>query len=117
MNPHVPGAPSVRRTRVATQPRRLQILQLIWERERSAGDIAARLPVSFAAVSQHLRKLREAGLVSVRRDGRHRYYRARHEDMGTLAVYLETLWADRLTALKHMAEEAERLAGRSERRA
>lgn len=86
----------------------MQILQLIWDRELSAGDIAARVPVSFAAVSQHLRKLREAGLVSVRRDGRYRYYRARRREMGTLALFIEAMWSDRLEALKDMAERAER---------
>jgi DNA-binding transcriptional ArsR family regulator len=94
--------------RVASEPRRLQILELIWDRELSAGDIAAQVPVSFAAVSQHLRKLREAGLVSVRRDGRFRYYRARKQDMGTLAVLLEAMWRERLGVLKEMAEAAEK---------
>lgn len=94
--------------RVATEPRRLQILQLVWDHEMSAGDIAARLPVSFAAVSQHLRKLREAGLVEVRRDGRHRYYRARKREMGSLAPLLEAMWSDRLSVLQRMAEEAQR---------
>ena len=101
------------RTRIATQPRRLEILRLIWDEERSAGDIAAALPVSFAAVSQHLGKLLDAGLVDVRRDGRHRYYRARRRDMGTLAVVLESLWLDRLAALKDMAEDDERHGRRS----
>lgn len=105
---------AVRRTRVATQPRRLQILRLIWDEERSAGDIAAAVPVSFAAVSQHLGKLLDAGLVEVRREGRHRYYRARKRDMGTLAVILESLWRDRMAALREMAERDERSAGTSD---
>lgn len=94
--------------RIATEPRRLQILEMIWDEELSAGAIAARVPVSFAAVSQHLRKLREAGLVSVRRDGRFRYYRARKRDMGSLAVLLEAMWSERLSVLKDMAEAAEK---------
>lgn len=94
--------------RVASEPRRLQILELVWDRERSAGDIASLLPVSFPAVSQHLRKLREAGLVAVRREGRRRYYRARKHDMGTLAPLLEAMWSDRLDALGRLAEAAER---------
>ena len=93
---------------VASEPRRLQILQLVWDAEMSAGDIAALLPVSFAAVSQHLRKLREAGLVEVRREGRHRYYRARKREMGSLAPLLEAVWSDRLEVLKRMAETARR---------
>lgn len=102
-----PGSAALR-TRLATQPRRLEILRLIWDEERSAGDIAAALPVSFAAVSQHLGKLLDAGLVEVRREGRHRYYRARRRDMGTLAVVLESLWRDRMAALKELAENDER---------
>jgi DNA-binding transcriptional ArsR family regulator len=97
--------------RVASEPRRLQILELIWDRELSAGEIADRVPVSFAAVSQHLRKLREAGLVSVRRDGRYRFYTARKRDMGTLAILLEAMWRDRLDVLKDLAEAAERKGG------
>ncbi|MDH3734764.1 MAG: metalloregulator ArsR/SmtB family transcription factor [Gemmatimonadota bacterium] len=93
--------------RLASEPRRLQILELIWDRELSAGEIAERVPVSFAAVSQHLAKLREAGLVSVRRDGRYRFYAACKQDMGTLAVLLEAMWAERLGVLKRMAEAAE----------
>ncbi len=94
--------------RTATEPRRLQILELIWERERSVGDIAARVPVSTAAVSQHLSKLRAAGLVRARREGRHRFYQATKEDMGALAIILESFWTDRLQTLKRTAETMER---------
>ena len=52
--------------RTAMEPRRLQILELIWDQERGVSEIAARLPVSVAAVSQHLAKLRDAGLDFVR---------------------------------------------------
>lgn len=94
--------------KVVSEPRRQQILQLIWERELSAGDIAARVPVSFSAVSQHLARLREAGLVEVRKEGRNRYYRACKHSMGTLAIYLESMWTDRLAALRRLAEAEER---------
>lgn len=93
--------------RVATEPRRLEILQLIWDRERSVGDIAARVPVSMAAVSQHLAKLKDAGLVSVRREGRRRFYVARRSDLGTLAIVLESFWRDRLDALDRLARSIE----------
>lgn len=95
------GAQAVR---MATEPRRLQILGLIWEQELSVGEIAAQVPVTIAAVSQHLSKLRQAGLVAVRADGRQRFYRASKEDMGSLAIVLESFWEDRLVALKTMAE-------------
>jgi len=90
--------------RTAMEPRRLQILEFIWDHERSVNDIASRLPVSVAAVSQHLAKLRAAGLVSVRAEGRKRFYRATKADMGALAVMLESFWTDRLLALKRLAE-------------
>ncbi len=90
--------------RTAMEPRRLQILELIWDREQSVNEIASRVPVSVAAVSQHLAKLRAAGLVSVRAEGRKRFYRATKADMGALAVMLESFWTDRLLALKRLAE-------------
>lgn len=92
---------------VVAEPRRQRILQLVWDEELAAGEIAEQLPISFPAVSQHLAKLREAGLVSVRREGRRRYYRARKDDMGTLAVWLEQMWREKLDRLARMAEAAE----------
>lgn len=97
--------------RTAIEPRRLQILELVWDRERSVNDIASGLPVSVAAVSQHLSKLRAAGLVSVRAEGRHRFYRATKEDLGALAIVLESFWKDRLRELKRLAESVERESG------
>jgi DNA-binding transcriptional ArsR family regulator len=93
--------------RTAVEPRRLQILKAIWDQERSVNEIAAGLPVSVAAVSQHLAKLRAAGLVDVRAEGRKRFYRATKKDMGALAVVLESFWKDRLMSLKQLAESAE----------
>lgn len=92
--------------KAVSEPRRRSILQFIWHEERSAGEIAEQLPVSFAAVSQHLAKLLDAGLVTVRKDGRRRFYRARRGDMGTLEIYLEQLWGSRLDRLKRLAEQA-----------
>jgi len=83
---------------------RLRILELTWDRERSAGEIAAGSRVTFGAVSQQLRRLREAGLVVERRAGRHRYYRARQEALGPIAAVLEAMWRSRLTHLKALAE-------------
>ncbi len=93
--------------RTATEPRRLEILEMIWERELSVGEIADRLPVTIAAVSQHLAKLRAAGLVTVRRDGRVRWYRARRGDLGTLAIVLETFWSEKMDALTSYASRVE----------
>src|SRR5256885_15412790 len=59
------------------EPRRREILRLIWARELPAGRIASHFAVTRPAISQHLRVLKEAGLVSERRDGTRRLYRAR----------------------------------------
>jgi DNA-binding transcriptional ArsR family regulator len=96
--------------RAASEPRRQQILRLVWDRERAAGDIAARVDVTFGAVSQHLRVLHDAGLVAVRRDGRRRLYRARREQIGPLRDVLEDLWRSGLGDLRELAEAEERSA-------
>jgi DNA-binding transcriptional ArsR family regulator len=86
---------------VVGEPRRRAILRLVWDRERSAGDIAASLPITFGAVSQHLGVLREAGFVTVRRAGNHRFYQADQAALGPLARALEAMWStslDRLAA-------------------
>ena len=50
---------------VIGEPRRREILRLVWDRERTAGDIAGQFDVTFGAVSQHLAVLRDAGFVDV----------------------------------------------------
>jgi DNA-binding transcriptional ArsR family regulator len=93
--------------RAVAEPRRREILRLCWHRERTAGDIAGHFDVTFAAVSQHLAVLRDAGLVAVRQEGTRRFYRADHQALGPLAAYLESLWADQLDTLASLAERAE----------
>lgn len=88
-------------------PTRQQILHIIWEEERSAGDIAGHLPVTFGAVSQHLAVLRNAGVVQVRRDGRQRFYVADRAALGPLVAILETMWGEQLRKLKALSEERE----------
>lgn len=86
-------------------PRRREILRIVWENERSAGAIRVELPdVTFGAVSQHLRVLRDAGLVACRVEGRKRFYRARRRAVGPLGGALEAHWADALYRLKLLAE-------------
>ena len=89
------------------EPRRREILRLVWRQERAAGEIAGVLPVTFGAVSQHLKLLREAGLVTVRREGRKRFYRALPDALGPLAAALEAMWAEGFDRLKALAEEEE----------
>jgi DNA-binding transcriptional ArsR family regulator len=91
--------------RVVAEPRRRAILRLVWDRELAAGDIAARFDVSFPAVSQHLGVLRDAGFVSVRRDGRTRLYRADRRALGPLRPMLERIWNERLDQLVGLIEE------------
>ena len=91
--------------RALNEPRRRDILRLTWRGEMAAGAIHRALgDVTFGAVSQHLRILKEAGLVSARRDGRRRLYAARREDMGPLADWLEAMWSNSLGNLKALAE-------------
>jgi DNA-binding transcriptional ArsR family regulator len=89
------------------EPRRAEILRLLWNQERAAGDIASQFNITFGAVSQHLRVLRDAELVDVRRAGKQRIYRARKENLGPLADYLEAMWSGRLALLKTLAEAEE----------
>jgi len=96
-------------------PRRREILRIVWREERSAGEIHRAMPgVTFGAVSQQLRLLLTAGLVSARREGRHRYYLARPDQLGELRGWLEAQWDDGLARLKALAEmEAARRGPRS----
>lgn len=88
--------------------RRRRILRLVWDDELPAGDLARRFDVSWPAISQHLRVLKDAGLVHERRQGRHRYYRADREGAGPLVAVLEAMWADDLDRLADLAEREER---------
>ena len=88
-------------------PRRRQILSLVRDHELSAGEIAAQFDVTRPAVSQHLTLLKKAGLVSERRDGTRRLYRARAEGLAQLKAFLDEFWGERLEALKLEAEREE----------
>ena len=94
--------------RVVSEPRRREILRLIWDAERPASDIAAHFDVTFGAVSQHLGVLQDAGLVSVRRDGTRRFYRADRSALRPFASMLRSMWAAELDTLAVLAEEAEK---------
>jgi DNA-binding transcriptional ArsR family regulator len=92
-------------------PRRREILRLVWDRELSAGQIASRFEdVTWAAVSQHLRVLREAGLIRERRDGNHRLYKADRRAFGPLRAVLTSMWEQDLDRLQVAAEREQRLA-------
>jgi DNA-binding transcriptional ArsR family regulator len=94
-------------TKAIAEPRRREILRLTWDRELSAGEIAACFEVTFGAVSQHLKVLRDAGLVTLRKDGTKRIYRADRKALGPLADYLQSMWAAKLDTLAQLAEQTE----------
>jgi DNA-binding transcriptional ArsR family regulator len=88
-------------------PTRRDILDSLRTRERSAGEIAARFPVSRPAISRHLRVLREAGLVHERRESRLRLYSLRPERLREIEQWVaqyRVFWAVRLQELKRLAE-------------
>jgi DNA-binding transcriptional ArsR family regulator len=90
------------------EPRRRAILRLVRDDERSAGEIAGEFDVTRPAISQHLRVLKEAGLVNERRDGTRRFYRARPEGLRDLRRFLEEFWDEALKRLKVVAERDEK---------
>jgi DNA-binding transcriptional ArsR family regulator len=92
---------------LVAEPRRQEILRQVWREELPVGAIVDRVDLSYAGVSQHLALLRDAGLVTVRRDGKRRLYRADHDRLGPLKPLLESFWADQLDRLAALAEEAE----------
>jgi DNA-binding transcriptional ArsR family regulator len=92
---------------ISDQHRR-KILQLIQDRELSAGEIASHFSVTQPAISQHLKVLRDAGLVVVRQDGTRRLYRTRPAGLTELREFLESFWDASLIELKHAAEQEER---------
>jgi len=96
-------------------PRRRQILRLVWDAERSAGEIANSVDdVSWPAVSQNLRLLRDSGLITERRQGTHRYYKADRKALGPLEAVLRQMWTRDLGRLRDLAE-AETRSRRSRR--
>jgi len=90
--------------RALSDPGRRRILALVRDEERSAGEIAAEFTVSWPAVSQHLRVLKDAGLVTERREGTRRLYRARPEGLADVRAYLDGFWDDKLKRLKREVE-------------
>lgn len=90
------------------EPRRREILKLVWTRELPAAEIAERFSdVTRSAISQHVGVLREAELIIERREGVRRFYRANHSQMDRLRRFLEEYWDDSLERLRQLAESAE----------
>jgi DNA-binding transcriptional ArsR family regulator len=93
---------------VIAAPRRLRILELVWDQEMSAGDIAAQFEVSWSAVSQQLSVLKTAGFVTERRQGTSRIYRADKAALGSLRSVVEDHWRRGLGRVKDLAEAEQR---------
>ena len=74
----------------------------------SAGEIASHFEVTRSAVSQHLRVLKDAGLLAERRNGTRRIYRIRPEGLAELREFIDGFWDVQLSALKREAEAEER---------
>jgi DNA-binding transcriptional ArsR family regulator len=85
-------------------PTRRAVFERLRRGPRPVGEIARELPVSRPAVSQHLRVLKEAGLVRERREGTRRYYSVNGDGLAELRSYLEGFWDDALAAFKETAE-------------
>jgi DNA-binding transcriptional ArsR family regulator len=87
-------------------PTRRRVMELLRTGPRAVGDLAAELPVSRPAVSQHLRVLKGAGLVSSRPDGARHLYAIDDEGLAAVRTYLETFWDDALAAFRDAAERS-----------
>jgi DNA-binding transcriptional ArsR family regulator len=98
------------------QPKRREILRLLSDGELSAGQIASRFAVTQPAISQHLKVLKEVGLISERRDGTKRMLSVRADGLVELHDFLAEVLPTRLDRLKEVAEKEER-AERDGRRA
>jgi DNA-binding transcriptional ArsR family regulator len=85
-------------------PTRRAIFEQLRTGPRSVGELAASLPVSRPAVSQHLRVLREAGLVSDRKDGTRRLYRLAPQGVAELREYVNEFWDEVLAEFKDSIE-------------
>jgi DNA-binding transcriptional ArsR family regulator len=90
-------------------PTRREIFELIAAHPSAVGELAARLPVSRPAVSQHLKVLKEAGLVLDQRDGNRRIYQLDPQGLAELRDYLDRFWSTALTSFKTIVERKEPL--------
>ncbi len=90
--------------RAIAEPRRRAILRLVAHDELAAGEIGAAFEITRTAVSQHLTVLKNAGLLSERRDGTRRLYRARAEGLDGLRHVLDDMWSASLDAERQIAE-------------
>jgi DNA-binding transcriptional ArsR family regulator len=88
-------------------PTRRAVFERLRHGPRPVGEIARGLPVSRPAVSQHLRILKEAGLVRERREGTRNFYSLNGDGLAEVREYFEELWDEALAAFKQAAEKGE----------
>lgn len=96
--------------RALAEPQRRRILTLVRDAELPAGEIAEHFDITHQAVSQHLRVLRDAGLLNERRDGTRRLYAIRPEAIESVRDFLDQLWPTSLQRLKSVVENDRRRA-------
>jgi|SRR5581483_3786819 len=84
---------------------RREIMERLRRGPRPVGELAAELPISRPAVSQHLRVLKEAGLVTERRDGTRRIYGVEPKAIAELRAYFDSFWEQALAGFKQAAEQ------------
>jgi DNA-binding transcriptional ArsR family regulator len=89
------------------EPRRRAILRLVRDQPRSVNEIAGHFHITQQAISQHLKVLKDAGLVAVRPRGQQRLYVVRPEGFAALRDFLAEFWPDRLQSLKQAVESAD----------
>jgi DNA-binding transcriptional ArsR family regulator len=94
-----------RALRAIANPRRRAMLELVWGRERGASEIAELSGLTKPAASQHLKVLRDAGLVTVRVAGNQRLYRSDQVRLDELRAALDAFWGDRLGRLRAEVED------------
>lgn len=90
--------------RAVAHPGRRTMLRLVWDAERPSSDLAEAAGLSRSAASQHLKLLRDAGLVTVRVEGNRRLYRADLDRVAEVAAFLDDFWGAPLARLKSAAE-------------
>jgi DNA-binding transcriptional ArsR family regulator len=86
-------------------PTRRAVFELLAAGPRAVGELASNLPVTRPAVSQHLKVLKQAGLVIDRPDGTRRLYELNPDGIGALHAYFERFWSRALTSFKHTVEQ------------
>ena len=87
-------------------PTRRAIFELLAQHPRTVGDLAQQLPITRSAVSQHLRVLKDGGLVVSHAEGTRRIYRLNPDGVTALRAYLDRIWAEALTAFGKAAQAA-----------